>query len=333
MKFLLASGIVLLLLAAAVAFGAYETLVPFGPSTKIFVEIPAGTSTPHIARLLERHGIIRSHIAFDIMSLAQGGTLKAGEYLFDHPAQLTEIYSRLRNGDVFTIRVVIPEGSNIFDIGQRLQQAGLGTETAFVAAARADTRLIADLDPHAPSLEGYLFPDTYQFSRHATPLEIQEAMVRRFRQEAKALGLTSDFRRVVTLASLVQRETPIPAERPLVASVFVNRLAKDMPLMADPSVIYAAMLAGDYQGVIYASDLKSDSPYNTYTHAGLPPGPICSPGVASLEAAMHPATTDYLYFVAASDNPSGKSRFSATLAEQNRNVAAYREAVRKADSH
>lgn len=333
MKFLIASGIVLLLVACAVAVGAYCVLVPFGPSSGTLIDISTGTSTSRIARLLKQHGIVRSRVAFDVLALVEGGTLKAGTYRFDHPMPLAEVYERLHDGDVYTIKVVIPEGSNIFDIGQRLQAAGLGTQAAFVAAAHANVRLIADLDPQAPSLEGYLFPDTYQFSPNATPFEIQKTMVERFRQEAKALGLTGDVHRVVTLASLVQRETPIPSERPLVASVFVNRLAKGMPLMTDPSVIYADLLAGDYRGVIYASDLKSDSPYNTYTHAGLPPGPICSPGAASLEAAMHPAVTDYLYFVAASADPSGKSRFAATLAEQNRNVAAYRKAVREADAH
>jgi UPF0755 protein len=130
----------------------------------------------------------------------------------------------------------------------------------------------------------------------------------------------------------VERETPIPEERPLVASVFVNRMARDMPLMTDPSVIYAALLAGRYRGTIFASDLQSDSPYNTYKHTGLPPGPICSPGAASLKAAMHPAQTDYLYFVAASANPSGKSRFSATLEQHAHDVAEYRKALHKAAS-
>jgi UPF0755 protein len=142
--------------------------------------------------------------------------------------------------------------------------------------------------------------------------------------------LRASYHRVVTVASLVERETPVDTERPLVASVFENRLAKDMPLMTDPSVIYAALLDGRYRGTIYASDLQADSPYNTYRNPGLPPGPICNPGIASLKAAMNPARTDYLYFVAASADPSGKSRFSATLEEHAHDVQQYRKSLRAA---
>jgi UPF0755 protein len=321
----------LLLLVAAIAATAYCVLAPFGPSSEIFVEVPPGTATTQIAALLKRSGVIRSEIAFDAMHLVKAGTLKAGEYRFDHPVKMAEVYDRLRRGDVYTLSVTIPEGSNMFDIAQRLEAAGLGPKERFLDAARANVKLIADLDPQASSLEGYLFPDTYHFSRYATSLQMQTAMVRRFRQVAAELGLQDDHR-VVTLASLVERETPIAAERPLVASVFVNRMAKGMPLMTDPSVIYAALLDGRYRGTIYASDLQADSPYNTYKHAGLPPGPICSPGADSLKAAMHPAQTDYLYFVAASANPSGKSRFSATLEEHAHDVAAYRKSLHAAGS-
>lgn len=322
----------LLLILAAAAAIAYCVLAPFGPSSQTFVDVPPGTSTRQIAVLLKQNGVIRSELVFDAMHLAKGGTLKAGEYRFDHPSRMADIYARLRRGDVYTVSITIPEGSNIFDIAQRLQAAGFGTKEAFLDSARSNVKLIADLDPTATSLEGYLYPDTYRFSRHVTPLEIQEAMVHQFREEAAKLGLQGNDRRVVTLASLVERETPIPSERPLVASVFVNRMDKGMPLMTDPSVIYASLLEGHYRGTIYASDLQSGSPYNTYKHTGLPPGPICSPGADSLKAAMHPAQTDYLYFVAASADPSGKSRFSATLEEHAHDVAAYRKSLRQAGS-
>lgn len=266
------------------------------------------------------------------MHAVKGGTLKAGDYRFDHPAKMNDVYERLRRGDVYTVSVTVPEGSNLFDIAQRVQGAGLGTKDAFLAAARANVNLIADVDPQAVSLEGYLFPDTYRFAHDTTALQMQQAMVKQFRQVAEELGLHGDEHRVVTMASLVERETPIASERPLVASVFVNRLAKGIPLMTDPSVIYAALLEGRYRGTIYASDLQADSPYNTYKHAGLPPGPICSPGVDSLRAAMNPAHTNYLYFVAASASASGTSRFSATLEEHARDVAAYRKAAREAGS-
>jgi UPF0755 protein len=210
-----------------------------------------------------------------------------------------------------------------------MEAAGLGPKDAFVAAAKQDKALIVDMDKMAPSVEGYLFPDTYHFERHTTPQEMMAAMVRRFRQQAQQIGLTADYHQTVTLASMVEKETPVDQERPLVASVFDNRLEKDMPLMTDPSVIYAALLEGRYRGTIYQSDLAADSPYNTYKHAGLPPGPICNPGLKSLQAAMHPAATDYLYFVAASADPSGQSRFSSTLEEHAKDVEAYRRAVRQ----
>lgn len=321
----------LLFLAIVVAAGAvaWALLVPFGPHTDTFLEITPGTPTSEIAAKLKDHGLIRSRYVFLALDVVKGGTLKAGEYRFNHPARMEEIWSRLHRGDVYTITLTIPEGSNIFDIAARAEAAGLGSKDAFVAAAKQDTALLADVDPAAPSLEGYLFPDTYHFDPHATPQEMMAEMVRQFRESTRTIGLTADYHRIVTLASLVEKETPIDAERPLVASVFVNRMAKDMPLMTDPSVIYAALLQGNYRGAIYESDLQSESSYNTYQHIGLPPGPICNPGLKSLQAAMHPAQTDYLYFVAASADPSGKSRFSSTLEEHAKDVQAYRRALRQ----
>jgi UPF0755 protein len=283
-----------------------------------------------IAAQLKKQGLIRSQDLFEAMHLVKGGTLKAGVYRFDHPAKMREVFQRLQRGDVYTVSVTIPEGSNMFDIGQRLETAHFGTKEQFIATARTKASLVADIDPTAASLEGYLFPDTYKFAPKVSDDQIVAAMVRRFRLAAAELNLQSDFRGVVTMASLVERETPIDAERPLVASVFQNRLAKGMPLMTDPTVIYAALLDGRYRGTIYASDLGVDSPYNTYRHAGLPPGPICNPGMASLKAALKPAQTNYLYFVAASANPSGVSKFSATLEEHAHDVQQYRKALREA---
>lgn len=323
-------AILFVLALAAVGAAAWLVIWPFGPEKETFVEIAPGTSSDRIAAELEAAGIVRSRYAFDAVRLWKHGTLKAGEYRFDHPAPVTEIYARIERGDVYTIAVTIPEGANVFEIATRLEQAGLGAGKDFVAAQAGQTDLIADLDPGAKSLEGYLFPDTYRFQRKVTPAQVATAMVRRFRTEAAAMGLTSDFRRVVTLASLVERETAIDGERPLVASVFENRLEKKMPLATDPSVIYGLELEGEWRGAIYASDLKRDTPYNTYLHAGLPPGPVANPGVRALRAAMQPAKTDYLYFVAASANAQGKSLFASTLEEHNRNVAGYRHAVKHA---
>lgn len=320
-----------MVLAGLVAAGAvaFAVLVPAGPGAETFVDINSGMSARQIAAQLKQQGIIRSQYVFLGLYVVRGRTLKAGYYRFDHAAPMTEVWERMRRGDVFTITVTIPEGSNIFDIGQRLESAGLGTQAAFVAAARQSTSLVADMDRTAPSAEGYLFPDTYHFKPHTTAQEMMAAMVTRFRQQAALIGLFADYHRTVTLASLVEKETPIDKERPLVASVFENRIAKEMPLETDPSVIYAALLEGRYRGTIYQSDLAADSSYNTYRHAGLPPGPICNPGVKSLTAAMHPAQTDYLYFVAASADPSGQSRFSSTLDQHAKDVEAYRRAVRQ----
>lgn len=322
----------LLLLLLVVAAGAvgFVLLVPFGPHTETFVDINPGMSTSQIAAQLKQQGIIRSKDVFLALYVARGRTLKAGEYRFDHPAKMTEVWDRLRRGDVYTIAVTIPEGSNVFDIGERLQAAGLGTQADFVKAAQQDRSLIADLDPTAPSVEGYLFPDTYHFTRHMTAQEMMAAMVRRFRQEAQSMGMTNDYHQTVTLASLVEKETPRDQERPLVASVFDNRLARNMPLATDPSVIYGLELEGRWRGSIFASDLKLDTPYNTYLHTGLPPGPVANPGEKSLKAAMDPAKTDYLYFVAAGADAQGKSLFSNSLEEHNKNVSGYRRAVKHA---
>ena len=197
-----------------------------------------------VGRQLEAAGIVRSRYGFDVMRWWKRGTLKAGEYRFDHPAAASEVYERLARGDVFTKAVTIPEGANLFEIAARLEQAGFGSQQDFLDAAPRQVRLIADLDPGAKSLEGYLFPDTYHFQRKVTAVQICAAMVRRFRAVAGQIGLKGNAHRVVTLASLVERETALDAERPLVASVFENRLAKKMPLMTDPSVIYGLELEG-----------------------------------------------------------------------------------------
>jgi UPF0755 protein len=326
-------AVFLVLILAAGAGAAWLVFVPFGPVTETFVEIAPGSSFMRAGRQLEAAGIVRSRYGFDMVRWWRHGTLKAGEYRFDHPAAATEVYARIARGDVFTKAVTIPEGANLFEIAARLEQAGFGSQQTFLDTAAKQVSLVTDLDPGAKSLEGYLFPDTYHFQRKVTPAQICAAMVRRFRAVAGQIGLVGlkgNVHRVVTLASLVERETALDRERPLVASVFENRLAKKMPLMTDPSVIYGLELAGRWRGVIHESDLKFKSPYNTYQHAGLPPGPVANPGLRSLRAAMEPAKTDYLYFVAAGADPQGGSLFSSTIQEHARNVAGYRNAMKKA---
>lgn len=327
-----------LLLVALVcaALAAYAAYAPIGPPAgisdqqAIYVDIAPGTGTQAIAAQLQRAGVLRSRFAFLLLRAVKGGKLMAGEYRFNHPAPATEVYARILRGDVYTIPLTIPEGYNTFDIAQAVESAGLGSRDAFLAAEHSQTALIRDLSPNAPSLEGYLFPDTYRFTHHTTPAQMLAAMVKRFRQVAAQIGLTAnpgqDPASTVILASLIEKEVNQDSERPLVASVFTNRLAQGMPLATDPSVIYAALLDGRYRGAIYASDLQSGSPYNTYRQTGLPPGPICNPGIAALKAALAPATTSYLYFVA---DAQGYSRFSATLKEHSQQVETYRRAVRK----
>ena len=326
---------------AAAAIAGYEFYAPIGPpagtpdDTATYVDIAPGTSSRAIANQLERAQVIRSHYAFDLLRRIKGGKLIAGEYRFNRPASIAEVYARIVRGDVYTIAVTIPEGYNLFDIAQAVEAAGLGRRDTFLVAARSQTALIADLSPNATSLEGYLFPDTYRFPRTATPAQMVAAMVKRFRHAADQLDLlhescnfvcpeTPHIAQIVILASLIEKEVSQDDERPLVASVFLNRLDRNMPLATDPSVIYAALLEGRYRGTIYASDLQSDSPYNTYRHTGLPPGPICSPGLAALRAALSPAHTDYLYFVA---DAAGHSRFSATLQQHAQQVQQYRKAT------
>lgn len=330
MKFLAILLLLGLIAAGAAAFLIYS---PIGPpqgtpdASAIYIDITSGTGTHTIASKLERAGVIRSRYAFELLRLIKGGRLVAGEYRFNHPAPATEVYARLQRGDVYSVSITIPEGYNIFDIAQTIASAGISNRDAILAAERKETSLVSDLSPNASSLEGFLFPDTYKFTRHSTPLQIVTAMVRRFRKVSAQLNLTTSGRSVaetVTLASLVEKEVAQPSERPLVAGVFVNRLEHDIPLATDPSVIYASLLNNRYRGTIYQSDLQAESPYNTYRHTGLPPGPICNPGVAALKAAIAPAHTDYLYFVA---DAQGHSQFSSTLAEHAKQVQQYRQAV------
>ena len=327
MKFL---GILLLIVLILAGAAAYVVYTPYGPSAETFVEIAPHTSTEAVAAQLEHAGVIRSRYAFDLLHALRHRRLQAGEYRFAHPAPMTEVYRRIVRGDIYTRALTIPEGYNIFDIAQAVQDNGFGSRDAFLAAERQHTELIAEWTPpggpHPISLEGYLFPDTYYFARTATPLQMLTAMVHRFRQVSVQLGMTQNVNRTVIMASLVEKEVSQASERPLVAGVFANRLAKGMPLATDPTVIYGALLNDRWRGTIYASDLASNSPYNTYKHTGLPPGPICNPGFASLRAAIAPAQTDFLYFVS---DAAGHSRFSADLKQHAQQVQEYRNAQKK----
>jgi UPF0755 protein len=325
-------------LLAILGFGgwmAWALMEPVTPAGQTFVLLHPGYSSRRIANELQAAGVIRNATAFAIWHrIHHKRSLKAGEYIFEKTATALDIHQRLVHGDVYFHTVVIPEGYNMFDIAQAVQNAGLGSSDEFLKVATSDTALIADLAPDAKSLEGYLFPNTYEFTRMESMDEIAAAMVKQFRQVARDLGLTTDLQgntvksndvqQTVILASIIEKETAAPEECPLVSSVYHNRLARHGALQADPSVIYAELLQGNYSGTLHHADMRFNSAYNTYTHPGLPPGPIGNPGKTSLEAAMHPADTDYFYFVS---NGNGHHRFARSLEEHNRNVAAYRRAV------
>jgi UPF0755 protein len=318
-------GFVFLLLLAIAGWLAYALIVPVAPSGQKFVMLRPGYSTKRIARELKNAGVIRSFDAFVLWhSFHRRPSLKAGEYLFDHDANIIDIHNRLARGDVYVHTVVIPEGFNMFDIAKAISDAGLGQAEAFLKVATSSTALISDLAPQATSLEGYLFPNTYEFTRTQSMHDMAAEMVKEFRLHANELGMSGDIQKTVTLASIIEKETAVSDERPQVASVYVNRLAAHIPLQADPCVIYAELLSGTYGGALHHNDMQFDSAYNTYRHAGLPPGPIANPGKSSLAAALHPASTQYFYFVS---DGNGHHRFADSLEEHNRNVAALRRAI------
>ena len=341
--------LIILAIFSAAGWFAWLLLAPVGPAGQVFVMLRPGYSTHRIAYELKSAGVIRSEEAFILWRyIRHRRSLKAGEYLFDKPANTIDIQKRLRRGDVYFHTVVVPEGFTMFDIARAVEAAGLGPAADFLKVAQSDTALISDLAPGATSLEGYLFPETYEFSRMQTMHDMAAAMIKQFRQVAHQIGLipaaangTSEvgssspkgspqiaemeIERTIIMASIIEKETAVAEERPLVGSVYYNRLAKRIALDADPSIIYAELLAGTYSGALHHDDMRFKSPYNTYTHAGLPPGPIANPGKSALEAAMHPAQSDYYYFVA---DATGHHRFARTIEEHNDNVASYRRAMR-----
>jgi UPF0755 protein len=351
--------LILIAIFGAAGWFAWAVFTPVEPAPQTIVLLHPGFSTRRIAVELKTAGVIKSEEAFLLWHyIHRGRSLKAGEYLFDKPANILDIQTRLRRGDVYFHTVVVPEGFTMFDIARAVEAAGLGPAVDFVKEAESDTALISDIAPGAKSLEGYLFPETYQFTRMMTMQQMAAAMVCQFRIVAQQINLIEGpatgtsagsghtggcitvelhetnstanseaptlLERTVIMASIVEKETAVPEERPLVASVYYNRLDKKIALDADPSIIYAELLAGTYQGALHHEDMSFNSPYNTYRNAGLPPGPIANPGRSSLEAAMHPAQSDYFYFVA---DAQGHHRFAHSIEEHNKNVAAYRKAM------
>jgi UPF0755 protein len=311
---------------AVVGWGAFQLYTPVLPPANTALLLHAGYSTRRIAAELKKAGVIRSELVFRLWHATHPKpSLKAGEYLFEREATLPQVYGRIARGDIYFHTVTIPEGYTLFDIAKAMEDAGLGSAADFLHITETQTQLISDLVPEAKSLEGYLFPNTYEFTRTQSKEEMVATMVHQFRQVAQQIGLNLDVQKTVTMASIVEKETAAPEERPRVASVYYNRLAQRMALDADPSVIYAELLTGTYSGSLHHADMAVNSLYNTYRFPGLPPGPIANPGKGALEAAMHPDTTNFLYFVA---DGNGHHRFARSLEEHNRNVTAYRRALR-----
>jgi UPF0755 protein len=329
-------GAALVAAGSAAAWMWYGLTQPYQGFAKegVFVEVPHGASRRYVAYLLKQNGVVRSKWAFELYARRHlKSTLQAGEYLFDHPLTGRDVFWKIAKGQVFQQPFTVREGETIFDIAHELEAGKLMPAGDFVFAA-GDPSPVRDIAPDAQTLEGYLFPATYELPRHPKANELVAEMVRKFKEEWKRVAAeapkdpapapTNEHRtlnQTVTLASLVERETPKSEERPMVASVFDNRLRRGMRLQCDPTVIYGLERLGKYNGALTGADLKFDSPYNTYEHGGLPPGPIGNPGEASLRAALHPADTKLLYFVA---NTQGGHFFSETLAEHNKNVVKYR---------
>jgi UPF0755 protein len=320
---------VCLVILVALGLGAWAWLGLSRPfkgyeAPEQFVDIPQGAGPSSIAKRLADAGVVRDPLTFRL-ELARSGSgrhLQAGEYRFDRPMTVHEVIARLVRGDVYLIPITFREGLTIKQMSELFEAKGFGAAADFVAAAR-NAALVASFDPAAHDLEGYLFPDTYALPRHATAAQLVGRMVAGFEKvltpelRARAAGRGLNVRGLVTLASIVEKETGKAEERPLVAAVYSNRLKTGMGLQCDPTVIFALEKAGRYDGNLTREDLHFDSPYNTYRYAGLPPGPIASPGRASLEAAANPADAPYVYFVSRND---GTHAFASTLAEHNHNV-------------
>ncbi len=319
--------IVLALLAGAAAYvGVRGTRESYNgdAAAEVFVDVPSGAGPSTIGQRLVDAGVVRDPVTFRIAVWLSGRArdLKAGEYRFDRPMTAIEVVDKLARGDVYRRTITFREGLTIGEMARLYEEEGLGTAAAFEKAAR-DTSAVRTLDPKADSVEGYLFPETYALRRD-TPAEalvaqmtalFAEVFTPALREAAAIQGLS--VREAVTLASLVEKETAVPEERPLVAAVYLNRRKQGMPMQADPTVIFALQRANRYNGNLRREDLQFDSPYNTYRYPGLPPGPIAAPGKSSLEAAVRPAAVDFLYFVSKND---GSHVFARTLAEHNRNV-------------
>jgi UPF0755 protein len=321
--------------AAGLAFYVREVLrTPGNPPQGLILEIPRGLGARGVVGLLEDKNVIRNR-SVALLYIFYSGTrnrLQAGEYLFDHPQTIPEVVNKLASGAVYLHKFTVPEGLTLEETAQKWQEQGFGKAEEFLAAATQAVDRVHPFDAKATSVEGYLFPETYSFPSHTTSAQAVDAMITRFHQMVERLQQTVPSGSwplspgdAVILASLVEAEAAHEDERPIIASVYLNRLKRRILLQCDPTVIYALQQEHKYRGSLTLADLKFKSPYNTYLNVGLPPGPIMNPGYPSLVAALQPAATNYLFFVRTAE---GRHTFSETLAAHNRAVAAYRKSLR-----
>ncbi len=333
--------IFLLLILLGVAVAAYISYRLEHPARapvrapEVTILFSPGTPTSAIFQRLEREGVVENaRLAKIYYRVYRSATpLQAGEYRFDRPMPIDEIINRMGRGDVVKHTVVVPEGLTAEETFELFWKQGIGGPEAFEKALRF-TDLLPGITRGLSDLEGFLFPNTYVVTRATPARQIVERMVVEFRknftpemrEKALEIGLTP--RQAVTLASIVEKESGLAQEGPIIAGVYLNRLRRGMRLQADPTVVYALKRDGKWTGTLYRSDYGYDSPYNTYVNDGLPPGPICNPGLAALNAAVSPARTDYLYFVADS---AGGHAFSRTFEEHLQAIAAFRRLRNEAE--
>ena len=334
-----------ILAIAGLGFWTYSDLhKPIAhPKTGQYIDIAKGTSPSAIVHRLAEEGIITHEwpLKLYLKATGKGSTLRAGEYDFPSPISPLGALAKLQQGQRRLNRITIIEGWTRWDIARAMVQVpefGL-TSDAQALELMNNVSLVSDLDPEAKNLEGYLFPDTYEFSPETTAADLVEMMVKRFRdvwkpdwtERARSLSFTP--RQIVTTASIIETEAKLNDERPVVASVIYNRLKQNIPLAVDSSVIYASKLEGKwrYDGKVYLSDIQRRSPYNTRIYTGLPPGPVASPGESSLRAALNPATSDFLYYVRNPDRDDGAHNFYSNGAEFETGVQALRRWERERD--
>lgn len=313
-------------------YGWQQVHRPFkGYGGQLVIDVPSGYGSREIVDLLIDEGVLESRylsLAWLFLS-SDRGRLQAGEYVFDEPLDVPGVFRVLAEGKVRLYSLTIPEGFRVDQIAKRWEEAGFGDQEGFLMAAEAALPLVHKINPEAGSVEGHLFPETYSFPRGISAERAVEVMVSAFEdalarleKEVPRSEWPLDLDGTLKLASLIESEVAVPDERELVASVFLNRLHRNMLLECDPTVVYALIQAGSYHGRLLRADLNFDSPYNTYRYPNLPPGAISNPGYHSLLAAVRPAETEYLFFVR---TDGGRHTFSRSLAEHNRAVAAYRQ--------